>query len=173
MKAIVLAFGILVSLPVLALGGLDSSGIGTVEAPTEDLVAQVLSHPDITLSRGAAADVRGGVADRRVLALLLILAEEHTLDWVGPIRTGHSYYVKGTNRVSNHVYGRAVDIIWVDGSPVTPSNLGALQATKTMLSLPSPLRPDQVGSPWMIPTDGVVVFTKDHHDHLHAGWSVP
>lgn len=168
MKALALVLGLFLGLPILALGEV---GGGEIDLAEDHLVGSVLSHPGIHLSSAATSDIRSGITDPRVLGLLLVLAEEHTLDWVGPIKTGHSYYVKGTRRVSNHSFGRAVDIIWVDEAPVSRRNLGALQATRTMLTLPEPLRPDQVGSPCMIPTPGVVVFTKDHHHHLHAGWS--
>lgn len=170
MKAILIAFGALVALPVLALGGASGSSIGSIALPQGDLAADVLSHPAIKLSPAAASDVRAGIPDPRVLSVLLILAEEHTLDWVGPIRTGHSYYVRGTRRVSHHSLGRAVDIIWVDGALVSSSNPGALRATQTILSLPEPLRPDEVGSPWRLPLRGS--FTDaDHRGHIHAGWS--
>lgn len=169
MKVIAAVVGVLLSIPVLALGGLaPASDLGL--PPEADLAPMVLSHPNITLSAAAASDVRGGIADSRVLGVLLVLAEDHTLDWVGPIRTGHSYYVRGTRRISNHSFGRAVDIISVDGARVSSTNLGALQAVRTLLSLPDPLRPDEVGSPWRVPSYGS--FTDSSHQlHIHVGFS--
>lgn len=170
MKALLIGFGTLVALPLLAFGGITGSSLGPSPVLQSDLAAQVLSHPAIKLSPAAASDVRAGIADPRVLSVLLILAEEHTLDWVGPFRTGHSYYVKGTRRASNHSFGRAVDIISVDGAPVSLSNSAALRATETILFLPEPIRPDEVGSPWRLPLSGS--FTDaDHRGHIHVGWS--
>jgi hypothetical protein len=45
---------------------------------------------------------------------------------VSVIKTGHSQFVKGTVRVSNHYVGRAVDIVAVDGADVTAANDAAL-----------------------------------------------
>lgn len=169
MKVIAAVVGVLLSIPVLALGGLGSAS-EPVLALEGDLPAMVLSHPNIELSSSAASDIRNGIADPQVLGVLLVLAEDHTLDWVGPIRTGHSYYVRGTLRVSNHSFGRAVDIISVDGARVSSSNLGALQTVRTLLSLPDPLRPDEVGSPWRLPSYGS--FTDSSHQlHIHVGFS--
>lgn len=177
MKTVTLGIASLLLLPILALGGLgdvavseESFDIGALDSSYVALVQAVLEHPRITLSRAARSDVEAARIDARVLGLLLLLAEAHDLTWVGPLKTGHSYYVKGTSRVSWHSYGRAVDIMAVDGAPVTKWNRGAYEATLLMLSLVGPLRPDQVGAPWLIPTPGVVVFDKDHGDHLHAGF---
>lgn len=170
MKAVLIVFGTLVMLPELALGGVSGAAIGVPVIPQDDLAAQVLSHPGIKLSPAADSDVRAGIADPRVLSVLLMLAEDHALDLVGPIRTGHSYYVRGTRRASNHSFGRAVDIISIDGTRVSVSNAAALRATETILSLPEPLGPDEVGSPWELPSRGS--FTdSDHRGHIHVGWS--
>ena len=74
------------------------------------LAAAVLSNPNIELRPEAEADVRAGRVDPRVLAVLLALADRFSLAGVGPFVSGHSYYVAGTNRPSNHAFGRAVDI---------------------------------------------------------------
>lgn len=173
MKNIGLALAGVIVLPVLAVGGL-AEGLG---APTSRVVpadgaaaVSVLSHPNIRLSAGARQDLEAGIVDPRLVAVLLILADEHELGWVGPIRSGHSYYVKGTTRVSNHVFGRAADISVIDGAPVSATNPGAYRAVRTILSLRPPYLPDEVGSPWLIPTPSVAVFTGDHHDHIHLGW---
>lgn len=157
-------------LPILALGALGESATGSLQLPSGELAQQVLTHPSIRLSAGAEADIRSGVADVRLLSALLLMAENHTLDSVGPIRAGHSYFVKGTRRVSSHVFGRGVDISSIDGAPVGAVNLGALEAAQLVLSFPDELRPYEVGSPWQFSERGS--FTdRDHRDHLHLGWS--
>jgi hypothetical protein len=170
MKSVAIGFGLMLVLPVFALAGASHAAVGPAELPTGDLGAQVSANPRIALSVAARSDIESGVADPRILAALFVLAEDHTLDRVGPIRTGHSYFVNGTNRVSNHVFGRAVDISAVDGAPVSARNVGALELTKLLLSLPDAIRPDEVGSPWRMPVAGS--FTDAHHrDHIHLGWS--
>lgn len=170
LKAVLIAFTTVIALPVLALGGVSEASFGAPVIPEGDLVAEVLSNPAIKLSSAADSDVRSGIADPRLLSVLLILADEHILDRVGPIRTGHSYYIRGTRRASNHSFGRAVDISWVDGARVSVSNEAALRATETILSLPEPLRPDEVGSPWELPSRGSF-SDGDHRGHIHVGWS--
>ncbi|MGH2705784.1 MAG: hypothetical protein ACRDJ4_12020 [Actinomycetota bacterium] len=156
--------------PVLALA---AAGEGDVAPAGQggNLAAAVLSHPGIRLSTDALRDVEAGDVDARLLQVLIVLASEHDLGAVGPIRTGHSYYVHGTTRVSNHAFARAVDIGAVDGARVSVNNDGAREAVALALSLAAPLRPDEVGSPWLIPTPGLSVFSDaDHLGHLHLGW---
>jgi hypothetical protein len=131
------------------------------------LETAVLSHPKIELRPEARADVQTGVVDRRILGMLLVLATEHELGSVGPFVTGHSMYVAGSDRISNHAVGRAVDIGVVDGRPVGPSNLPAREAALMLLTLPDPLRADELGSPWDFDAGGA--FTDASHlDHIHA-----
>lgn len=176
MKAIAAGFASLLLLPVLVLGAFAGWGISdTQQPPSElgdagDLVAAVLANPAIGLTPAARGDVEAGRVDPRILSILLAAAEEHTLDRVGPIITGHSYYVKGTTRVSNHVFGRAVDILVVDGAPVSPANLAARALMEQILELPAPLAPDELGGPWIISVGSRSSFADEAHaDHVHAG----
>lgn len=130
----------------------------------------VLTHPNIELRPEARLDIEAGRVDARLLGVLLFLASEHRLGSVGPFATGHSLYVEGTNRISNHAYGRAVDIPIVDGIAVSPSNQSARAAAQSLLSLGEPLRPDELGSPWDLAYPGA--FTDSSHlDHLHLAHS--
>lgn len=130
----------------------------------------VLSHPHLAFQAGAASDIRSGVVDGRVLAVLLLIATTHRLDEVGPFATGHDYYVDGTDRVSNHALGRAVDIPKVDGTDVSVSNGFAKQVAESVIALASSLRPAEVGAPWHFEQLGSQSFTKGHGDHLHLGY---
>jgi len=135
------------------------------------LAKAVLAHPNIELRREAEADVQAGRVDPRVLAVLLALSERFSLAGVGPFVTGHSYYVAGTNWPSNHTFGRAVDIGTIDGELVSPANAAARQAALSLASLPAPLRPDEIGSPF--PELGGLpgLFSDaDHQDHIHLGF---
>ena len=126
----------------------------------------VLNHPRIGLRPAAAADVEAGRVDPRVLMALLMGATEHRLSHVGPFVSGHTYFVAGTDRPSNHAFGRAVDIPVVDGKPVSKSN----KAAQRVVSLASGAEPDEIGSPWPDVKPGTHSFTKGHDDHLHFGW---
>jgi len=141
---------------------------GWASLDATSLETAVLSHPDITLRPEARADLVQGRVAPRLLGALLVLATEHWLDDVGPFVTGHSLYVSGTDRISNHALGRAVDIPVVDGVAVSASNDRARAAARTLLSLDAPLRPDELGSPWAFHEPGA--FTDPMHpDHLHIG----
>jgi hypothetical protein len=136
-----------------------------------ELEAMVLSNPRIHLASLAAGDVAEGRVDPRVLQALLYLAERHDLGSVGPLISGHSYYVAGTTSPSNHAFGRAVDISVIDGQAVSVSNPAARDAMQMVLSLPEPMLPDELGGPWLLAhPSSVAVFTRDHGDHLHIGW---
>lgn len=136
-----------------------------------ELEAMVLSHPRIHLGSPAVGDVAEGRVDPRVLQVLLLLAERHDLGSVGPLITGHSYFVAGTTSPSNHTFGRAVDISVIDGQAVSTYNAAARDAMEMVLSLRPPLLPDELGGPWLLShPSSVAVFTRDHGDHLHIGW---
>jgi hypothetical protein len=135
-----------------------------------ELEAMVLSNPRIHLSSYAAGDVAAGRIDPRVLEVLLVLAERFDLGSVGPLITGHSYFVAGTSTPSNHVFGRAVDISVIDGQAVSIYNAAAREAMQLVLRLAPPLLPDELGGPWLLYHAGVRTFTRDHHDHIHIGW---
>lgn len=135
-----------------------------------ELEAMVLSNPRIHLSSYAAGDVAAGRIDSRVLEVLLVLAEPFDLGSVGPLITGHSYFVAGTTTPSNHAFGRAVDISVIDGQAVTIYNPAAREAMQLILRLQPPLLPDELGGPFVMYHAGVRTFTRDHHDHIHIGW---
>lgn len=179
-KAAASVIGALLLLPILVIaavvgGGADSTPAATpiVAADETGLAEAVLTHPNIDLRPGARADVEAGVVDPRVLRVLLVLAGRHRLTYVGPFKTGHSRYVAGTTRTSNHFYGRAVDLAVIDGAPVSVLNLGASAALDEVLALPPEMRPDEVGAPWRIPFGTTSTFTENHDDHLHLGFERP
>jgi hypothetical protein len=152
------------TLPV-DVGGLPALG------DRDALERAVLSNPNIELRPEAEADVGAGRVDPRVLAALLALSQRFSLAGVGPIVTGHSYYVAGTNRPSNHAFGRAVDIGSIDGELVSRANGAARQAALALASLSAPLRPDEIGSPFAELSNLPGLFSDaDHQDHIHLGY---
>ena len=136
-------------------------------------IGDVLANPRITLTGNARADIASGTVDRRLIALLAAAATRHRIE-VNVIRTGHDKFVRGTDRVSDHFYARAVDITAVDGAPVTATSRAAFDLAVEILTSSPSLRPDQLGSPWLELTSFAGVFSDDDHtDHLHLGWRDP
>jgi hypothetical protein len=117
------------------------------------------------------ADYRSARLDRRVRQLLAAAAGRWRLR-VSCLRTGHSWYVAGTRRVSNHSVWRAVDLDQVDGRPVGPANRAARQLAGWLGRGGAGVRPSEVGSPWAF---GRRPWFTDpaHQDHLHVGFAGP
>jgi len=133
------------------------------------LARAVRAHPDIQLRAEADGDVAAGRVDDRLLAVVLIVATTHRLAQVGPFVTGHSTYVAGTDRVSNHALGRAVDLPVIDGAPVSPANPAARAVAEELIALPPGLRPEELGLPWADLATLPGVFTDEgHQNHLHV-----
>jgi len=175
-KALAIGLAGLLLIPVLVIGAV-AGGFGDadpdLELPAEDLSeleAAVLAQPAIHLTASARGDVENGAINPRVLRIMLLVAQTHELGPVGPLITGHSYYVKGTTVVSNHILGRAVDILGVNGAPVSPTNLAAREVMEAILALPESMQPHELGGPWVLTNGRMWTFTKDHLDHIHVGW---
>ena len=131
----------------------------------------VLTSSQIGLRPLAAFDVVDGRVDSRVLVTLLELAQRLQLGGVGPFISGHPYFIAGTDIPSNHAFGRAIDIGSVGGEPVSVANAAAREVVHALVSLPAPLRPDEIGCPFADLGDLPGVFSNaDHQDHLHIGF---
>jgi hypothetical protein len=91
---------------------------------------------------------------------------------VSCLRSGHSWYVKGTRRVSNHSVWRGVDVDQVDGHPVNRSNAAARRLALWIGRGRAGVQPSEVGSPWTF--GGRPWFTDAaHQGHLHVGFPGP
>jgi hypothetical protein len=118
-----------------------------------------------------ASDYRSPRLDRRVRAVLKAAADRQSIR-VSCLRTGHSWFVKGTRRVSNHSRWRAVDLDQVDGRPVSPSNTAARRLARWIGRGQAGVQPSEVGSPWSL--GGRPWFTDaGHQGHLHVGFPGP
>lgn len=170
MKVIAASLASFVAIGVLGIGAIAPVTNDFGDQTYEQLVEGVLGHSSMRLLPGARRDVEAGLVDPRILRILLILAERHDLSAVGPLVSGHSYYVKGTNLPSNHVFGRAVDILSVEGARVGVSNVGAFEAVQLLGTLEPPLRPTEIGAPWPLDFPGITTFIRDHETHLHVGF---
>lgn len=151
---------------VAALGPAPAAG-----SPTERVQA-VLEHPAITLWGYTRPDLRTGIADDRVAAILLAIANRVPVT-ASVIRTGHAKYVRGTTRISNHWCGQAVDLPRIAGQPVSDANPTARAVAEWVLSWPvgHPLRPHELGHPFQDLVGPPGSFSdRDHQGHLHLGW---
>jgi hypothetical protein len=144
------------------------------QAPAADPFVRALvanNHITTTTSHRCdpARDLASGQLDLRVQSLLAVLAERHAIR-LSCLRTGHSRFVKGTTRVSNHTVWRAVDIDRVDGQPVSKASTATRALVEWLDGLQGPLRPAEIGSPFAI---GRRPYFSDegHQDHLHIGYS--
>jgi len=159
-----------------AFRGLVADDLPTITAPTRP-APQPATRPPSGLSFTNAAgcrpasDYRSPRLDRRVRTLLVAAADRHPIR-VSCLRTGHSWYVKGTQRVSNHSVWRAVDLDQVDGHPVSPANPAAQQLALWVGHGRAGVQPSEVGSPWHF--RGRPWFTDaSHQGHLHVGFAGP
>ncbi|MBY5161470.1 lytic transglycosylase domain-containing protein [Nitriliruptoria bacterium AS10] len=135
------------------------------------LVDTVLSHPRISIYEGGRDDITARRIDNRILAIMARAADRWTIS-VTSLQTGHSKCVGGGNypgcTVSNHWYGRGMDIFTVNGTPVTDTNRDAYTLTLWLSTLPPDLRPNEVGTPWAHLEDRPGHFhDAAHRDHLH------
>jgi hypothetical protein len=142
---------------------------GAGGAPTADTL-DLLHNKNVILDADAVSDLKAGKVDPRVVSVLEEVAKQHRIS-ISSMVSDHSRLTAGGS-VSNHYYGRAVDISMVDGRPVSPGNLAARQVAVALSKLPESIRPSEIGSPWKLP--GAAYFSDgDHQDHLHVGFDDP
>ncbi len=131
----------------------------------------LVNHSNLSLTPGARQDLLDGVIDQRVVDLLAWAVERHTIS-VSVLKTGHSKFVAGTDRTSNHWEGRGVDIYAVDGETVSRASSAARAFALEAIGLSPPTRPAEIALPWADLIGHPGVFTDGaHQGHLHFGWS--
>ena len=128
------------------------------------------NHPNLSLTPRARQDLLDGIIDQRVVDFLAWAVERHTIS-VSVLRSGHSQFVAGTDRISNHWYGRAVDIYAVDGEIVGPGSSAAKSLAIEATDSSPPGRSTEIGLPWADLENGPGVFSDAaHQGDLHFGW---
>jgi hypothetical protein len=139
---------------------------GPITPETETL----LHDSNVQLDAAGVADLSAGRIDPRIVTVLVDLSHEHRLT-ISAMVSDHSEYTAGGS-ISNHYYGRAVDIATVDGQPVSPGNEAAKQIAISLSTLDPSIRPTEIGSPWALP--GAAYFTDaEHQNHLHVAFDDP
>ena len=148
--------------------GADSAEAAVGAGPAGDLA--VLHDPNIDLDASGVADLRAGRIDPRIIAVLEQVSKRHQIGVSALLSDHGARTVNGS--LSNHHFGRAVDIATVDGRPVSPGNEAARELAATLLRLDPRIRPTELGSPWDL--DDPVAFTDgDHQNHIHVAFDDP
>src|SRR4051812_10609420 len=128
--------------------------------------AELLQNKNVTLDASAVADIKHGRIDPRVIAAAAKISERHRIV-VTCTCSDHPKLTTGGS-VSNHAYGRGLDIGSVDGEIVHPGSAAARELASELSQLPQRYRPDEIGSPWPISDPGYFTDAA-HKDHLHLG----
>src|SRR4051812_30049374 len=129
--------------------------------------AELLENKNVTLDASAVADIKHGRIDPRVIAAAAKISERHRIV-VTCTCSDHPRLTTGGS-VSNHAYGRGLDIGSVDGEIVHPGSAAARELASELSQLPQRYRPDEIGSPWPISDPGYFTDAA-HKDHLHLGF---
>ncbi|MCB2223598.1 MAG: hypothetical protein KQH83_05420 [Actinobacteria bacterium] len=133
------------------------------------LAHAVASDPRIEMPDSARLDIVAGEVSPVLLGLMADLAEV-TPYGVTVMMTGHPYHVFGTDRVSHHTIGRAIDIYRVGDDLVVDDRDDGSAARAIAEWLYARSDVVQVGSPWDLDGDGDDRSFADlvHQDHIHV-----
>jgi hypothetical protein len=172
---VVTVLAVLAAPHATAFRGRLAGGLPAITAPKLPAPPPATRPKGLTFTKGAgcrpADDWASSRLDRRVRALLVAASVQYRVR-VSCLRSGHSWFVKGTRRVSNHSVWRGVDVDQVDGRPVSRSNTAARRLALWVGRGRAGVQPSEVGSPWAF---GRRPWFTDaaHQDHLHIGFPGP
>jgi hypothetical protein len=133
-------------------------------------VKRLLADERVAMYAGGREDLLAGRVDVRVVALVAYLAEAYGQVTVSSLVSGHRLYAR-PGVVSAHVYGAAVDIAALGGTPILghqePGSVTE-HAVRDILLLPAEMRARQVIS--LIGMGGPSFALANHYDHIHVGF---
>lgn len=149
------------------------ASVGGEEVPRPDdlppVARQVLDDPRITLPASARWDIHRGVVATELLEVMRDLAERAPYAVVS-LSSGHPFHVFGTERLSNHTRGRAVDIRRIDGTDVIDDRDAGSTTHDLVRWLYDLPQVSEIGSPWALDGYGGRSFSDVvHQDHVHIG----
>jgi Transglycosylase SLT domain len=117
-------------------------------------------------------DLQSGAIDPRIINLLGAISQQHTIR-ISALRSDHSKYTASGN-VSNHYYGRAMDIAAIDGVPCTNVSPDGPCGTlaRQIGALPPGQEPTELIYCWDPdgPANPNGFAQADHCDHIHVGF---
>ncbi len=116
-------------------------------------------------------DLAAGRVDPRIVGLIGAITQEHQLT-LSSLRSDHSMLTTSGN-VSNHYFGRAMDIAAVDGVSCTDTGLDSPCANlaRSLAYLPAPAHPTELIYCFDVDGPGEAFAAADHCDHIHAGFN--
>ena len=141
-------------------------GEGTGGPPGAEALA-LLNNKNIVFDSDGIADIKAGRIDPRVVAVLTKLSGEHKIT-VTCMCSDHDKFTAGGS-VSNHHFGRGMDIGAIDGEIVGPGSPLARKVASELSSLNPEYRPNEIGSPFAIAGPGYFTDAA-HQNHLHIGF---
>ena len=115
-------------------------------------------------------DLTSGALDPRIVGLIGAITQDHQIT-ISALRSDHSQYTTEGN-VSNHYFGRAMDIAAVDGVSCTDTAPTApcAELARTLAYLPAPAHPTELIYCFDVDGPGPAFARADHCDHVHAGY---
>jgi murein DD-endopeptidase MepM/ murein hydrolase activator NlpD len=138
-----------------------------------ELQQRVLTDKRISIYECGRRDVKAGLIDRRILALLEYLAVKGVEPSVTSMQCGHGYLTASGN-VSEHTTGTAVDISTVYGKVITPGTQGegsvTDRAVQEILKLQGAMKPHQIITLMQYAGTDNTLSMGDHDDHIHVGY---
>jgi hypothetical protein len=147
--------------------------VGTVDwaLSLPNAVLAPIKWENLTLSNELEKqDLESGAIDPRIVGLLGAITQSHQIT-ISALRSDHSQYTVDGG-VSNHYYGRAMDIAAVDGVSCTDTAPTApcAQLATTLSQLPAPAMPTELIYCFDVDGPGPAFARSDHCDHVHAGY---
>ena len=115
-------------------------------------------------------DLDSGAIDPRIVGLIGAITQAHQIT-ISALRSDHSQYTVEGN-VSNHYFGRAMDIAAVDGVSCTDTAPTApcAELARTLAYLPTPAMPTELIYCFDVDGPGPAFARADHCDHVHVGY---
>ncbi len=136
-----------------------------------NVVIAPINWENLTLSNELEKqDLDSGAIDPRIVGLIGAITQGHQIT-ISALRSDHSELTAEGN-VSNHFYGRAMDIAAVDGVSCTDTSPSAPCAAlgRTLAYLPAPAMPTELIYCFDLDGPGPAFARSDHCDHLHVGY---
>jgi hypothetical protein len=130
-----------------------------------------INWANLTLSNDLELhDIKTGALDPRILGLLGAITQDHQIT-ISALRSDHSEYTVDGN-VSNHYFGRAMDIASVDGVSCTDTapNAPCANLGRTHAYQPPPAHPTELIYCFDLDGPGPAFARSDHCDHVHVGY---
>jgi murein DD-endopeptidase MepM/ murein hydrolase activator NlpD len=137
----------------------------------EQLQAQVLRDPNITIYACGRRDVEAGQIDQRVLASMEFLSVSGLKPTVSALRCGHTGTPKpGAVSLAS---GNAMSLSAINGIPVVGhQTAGSITdiTVRRLLTLQGTMKPNEIVSLMSFPGTDNTIAMKDHFDHVDVGY---